>query len=365
MFFCVTLHTVRDLNFYAMKSSREVEIATSRKRALAETSLALSDENVEDSDSDFEESMTKAKSNKKAKATNNASNKRSKTATPVPTASLKIPSAYVSDEGHDLFTTKWWKEISGRDEFWKDLKKKVPKSYLGKRLMVNIVDDLTGPAEVNAVLSKAVATNKGKNNKAAVVAESGTATGKNKGKAKPLPLADGRPVDLTINDQDYGEELRVEEDSVDAAEVTFMSVDAIFDEMIKTQPNLARRKKDVESAKAVILEQMKIEREFEVEKQTAKGAENDDDVERVSAKTKVAIEGNKEGSGVSEENGAIKVETTEATGKLDGEVKSTDQLGAAIGEAVEGVKDMEEKNPEGFVSIFGKGLKGGWEPKSF
>ncbi|KIW15040.1 hypothetical protein PV08_07827 [Exophiala spinifera] len=53
-----------------------------------------------------------------------------------------IPEAYAPPTGVELFSKKWWVEITTKDDFWFDLAYKVPKAVLKRRIKQNIVVDV-------------------------------------------------------------------------------------------------------------------------------------------------------------------------------------------------------------------------------
>ncbi len=48
-----------------------------------------------------------------------------------------IPAAYAPCESANLFSRKWWEEVSTKDAFWKDFDDKVPEDIVNKRLKQN------------------------------------------------------------------------------------------------------------------------------------------------------------------------------------------------------------------------------------
>lgn len=122
-----------------LPATRELAIA-SRKRPSSPTPSESDNSPPYESHSDFEAPNGTPKKPVKKKA------KVKKTATPAfkEDTSAKIPKLYRSEEGNTLFSAKWFREVTKRDDFWADFQKKVPKAIWSKRFKVGITVDLNG-----------------------------------------------------------------------------------------------------------------------------------------------------------------------------------------------------------------------------
>lgn len=110
-------------------------VVASRKRpSAADVSESESLTDVSDSPSDFETPNNPSRKpvRKKAKITKAPTIPSKNEVMP------KIPKEYQSDEGNPLFSVKWYKEVTKREGFWADFKKKVPKGVFTKRFKVEV-----------------------------------------------------------------------------------------------------------------------------------------------------------------------------------------------------------------------------------
>lgn len=131
--------------------AREMAIASRKRPASPDSSGSESDESLDASPSDFE--FPKRPTKKPVKK-----NKIAATSSPIARHEPvpKIPGPYQSLEGNALFSTKWYKEVTKRDDFWQDFKKRVPKAVISKRFRLEVLVDFSGEtgAEGNRARSK-------------------------------------------------------------------------------------------------------------------------------------------------------------------------------------------------------------------
>lgn len=189
----------------SLSTTREMAIASSaiHKRPREDTLSVTPSDN--DQDSDFEAS--KHKSSK-------ARPKKQKTTIPAlapATGALhKVPRAWQSDDGNDVYgSAKWVKEVTMRDEWWTDFMKKLPKGVFAKRFGVQCVTDLN--AQVDAQEEAKAARKVARERKMSAAQDTGEL---GKGNVEVVEMVDGEDAgDMLVGNDGHGAGHAVEEDA--------------------------------------------------------------------------------------------------------------------------------------------------------